>query len=128
MKMYDGFELELVAEYNGLDGHTYCEPYFQEEDFPENFDDNPNEPGFLDHCNVLRFFWIIYGRKSGDRYSGVEALIDSDNYKHIKAQFDFLVGLLELREDARKFVFSLPEPIGPTQTQNRIVFKKILGI
>jgi hypothetical protein len=90
--MYDSFELELVAEYDCHDGTTVCEPYFQEEDYPEDFDDNPNDPEFLESVDVLRFFWTIYGRKPDGT---AEALIDGTDYKCIKAQFDFFTNLLK---------------------------------
>lgn len=89
---YDNFELELVAEMDDYEGGTFCEPYFQDEEFPLDFDENPNEPGFLDTVNVLRFFWTIYGHKPE---GGVEALIDGEDYKYIKKQYDFLQNLLK---------------------------------
>ena len=87
--MYDSLELELVAEFDCHNGTTACEPYFQEADYPENFQ---NDPEFLESVGVLKFFWTIYGRKPDGT---IEALIDCDNYEHIKNQFDFFIKLLE---------------------------------
>ena len=121
--MYDAFELELVAEYDCHDGTTACEPYFQATDYPEGFDENPNAPEFLEECDVLRFFWTIYGHLPE---GGVEALIDSDNYKHIKKQFDFFVKLLETRIVSLRFLECLPMTNKRSQLENRMAFRKLL--
>ena len=121
--MYDAFELELVAEYDCYDGTTACEPYFQEADYPEGFDENPNDPEFLEACNVLRFFWTIYGHKLE---GGVEALIDSDNYEHLKKQFDFFVKLLEARTVSLRFLECPPVTDSQSRLENRAAFRKLL--
>lgn len=59
--LYDGYELQMVAEYPDPNGGTFCEPVLD----VEYSDDN-----------AIRQFWTVYGHLPS---GGVEAIADKDD-------------------------------------------------
>ena len=89
---YGKFELKLIAELDRYDGNTLRQIPLHPE---AHVDSVKYLLGVASMENCLRIFWTIYGVTS----EGLsEALIDGDDEQDMKAKFDFLQGLIEVKE------------------------------
>ena len=105
---YEKFELNLVAEYLVYDGTKNCVVLHPE----AHVDSVKYLHDVEEDSNCLNIFWTIYGVKP-DGTS--EALIDGEDEQDMKAKFDFLQGLIEVKEvcvTAIEYIESLQLKIG----------------
>ena len=123
---YEKFKLELCAEYGEHDGATICVILHPE----THIDSVKYLHDVQEDQTCLRIFWVIYGITP----EGIgEALIDGDDEADMKAKFDFLQGLIEVKDEFSgirdmciKFLDSLPETRFVTELENRTTIRRYL--